>query len=143
MRSGYDGVAAVAPQGTNQSLYTDDNPLGEVSFEDKVKLLAEIDAYARGLDTRVQQVSASISGEWQAVQILRRGGDRVADIRPLVRLNVSVIAAEGDRMEAGSNGGGGRLSYAGFIEPDKWQAQVDEAPAPGHRQSRFGGDTGR
>ncbi|MDA0652177.1 MAG: metalloprotease TldD [Proteobacteria bacterium] len=127
VRSGYNGVAAAAPQGTNQSLYTDDNPLGQISFEDKVKLLADIDAYARGLDTRVRQVSASISGEWQAVQILRRGGDRVADIRPLVRLNVSVIAADGDRMEAGSNGVGGRLSYASFIDPDKWRAQVDEA----------------
>ena len=124
---GYKGTTAEAPQGTNRSLYYDENPLAEVSFEDKVKLLSDIDAYARSLDKRVQQVSASISGEWQAVQIIRIDGERVADIRPLVRLNVVVIAAEGDRMEAGSYGVGGRLSYTGFIQSDKWQAQVDEA----------------
>ena len=127
VHSGHSGTAAEAPQGTNRTLYTDTNPLGEVSFEDKVALLADIDAYARGLDTRVQQVSASISGEWQAVQIIRGDGERVADVRPLVRLNVSVIAAEGDRMEAGGQGVGGRQSYASFIEPKNWKAQVDEA----------------
>ena len=127
VHSGHSGAAAEAPQGTNRTLYTDANPLGEVSFEDKVALLADIDAYARGLDTRVQQVSASISGEWQAVQIIRGDGERVADVRPLVRLNVSVIAATGDRMEAGGQGVGGRQSYATFIEPKNWKAQVDEA----------------
>jgi len=127
VHSGYSGNAAEAPQGTNQSLYTDTNPLGEVSFEKKVALLTEIDAYARAKDPRVAQVSASISGEWQAIQILRAGGDRVADIRPLVRVNVSIVAADGDRMETGSSGTGGRTGYAGYIEPDQWQAQVDEA----------------
>ncbi len=127
VHSGHSGVAAAPPPGTNRSLYSDVNPLGEVSFEKKVALLAEIDAYARSLDPRVKQVSASISGEWQAVQILRGDGTRVADVRPLVRLNVSVIAAEGDRMEAGGQGVGGRTSYAAFIQPDNWKAQVDEA----------------
>jgi TldD protein len=127
VRGGHSGTAAAAPQGTNRTLYIDANPLGEVSFEDKVALLAEIDAYARNLDTRVKQVSASISGEWQAVQIIRGDGERVADVRPLVRMNVSVIAGEGDRMEAGSHGVGGRQSYATFIEPDNWRAQVEEA----------------
>ncbi|MBT5456281.1 MAG: metalloprotease TldD [Rhodospirillaceae bacterium] len=127
VRGGHSGTAAAAPQGTNRTLYTDSNPLGEVSFEDKVALLADIDSYARGLDSRVQQVSASISGEWQAVQIIRGDGERVADVRPLVRLNVSVIAAEGDRMEAGGQGVGGRQSYATYIQPENWKAQVDEA----------------
>ena len=127
VHTGYSGNAAEAPQGTNLSLYTDTNPLGEVSFERKVALLAEIDAYARAKDPRVAQVSASISGEWQAVQILRAGGERVADIRPLVRVNVSIVAADGDRMETGSSGTGGRTGYTAYIEPDQWQAQVDEA----------------
>tara|TARA_Y100001936_G_scaffold67960_1_gene66956 strand:- start:14313 stop:15746 length:1434 start_codon:yes stop_codon:yes gene_type:complete len=127
VRAGHSGNAAEAPQGTNVSLYTDTNPLGEMSFEDKVSLLAEIDAYARAKDPRVSQVSASISGEWQAVQILRTDGQRVADIRPLVRLNVSIVAAEGDRMETGSHGTGGRTGYAAYVEPEQWQAQVDEA----------------
>ena len=127
VHAGHSGSAAEAPQGTNLSLYTDTNPLGEVSFEQKVALLAEIDAYARAKDPCVAQVSASISGEWQAVQILRAGGERVADIRPLVRVIVSIVAADGDRMETGSHGTGGRTGYAAYIEPAQWQSQVDEA----------------
>ena len=70
----------------------------------KTRLLAEIDAYARGRDPRVRQVMASLSGVWQAVQIIRPDGRRVADIRPLVRLNVAIVVGEGDRMETGSAG---------------------------------------
>ena len=127
VQAGHSGTVAEAPMGTNQSLYTDTNPLGEVSFEDKVSLLAQIDAYAREKDPRVAQVSTSISGEWQAVQIIRADGERLADIRPLVRLNVSIVAAEGSRMETGSHGTGGRTGYANYIAPDQWQKQVDEA----------------
>ncbi len=127
VRAGRGGTLSGAPAGTNRGLYTDLNPLGEVSFEDKVKLMEEIDAYARALDPRVTQVSASLSGEWQAVQIIRGDGERAADIRPLVRINVSVIASEGDRMEAGSQGTGGRTGYHAYMDPTSWKAQVDEA----------------
>ncbi len=127
VRSGKGGTMAEPPAGTNRALYTDENPLGAFSFEDKVKLLGEIDAYARSKDPLVKQVSASIAGEWQAVQIIRADGKRVADIRPLVRLNVSVTVGKGDRMESGSYGAGGRLGFAAFVEPDAWQYQVDEA----------------
>ena len=116
-----------APAGTNRLLYTDENPLGSVPFEAKVALLADIDAYARGKEARVRQVMASLAGEWQAVEILRAGGERSADIRPLVRLNVSVVVGQGERMESGSYGGGGRISYTRLIEPGYWQAAVDEA----------------
>lgn len=124
---GHGGITAAAPAGTNQSLYGDDNPLGLVSFDAKVDLLAGIDAYARGRDPRVAQVSASLSGEWQAVQILRSGGERFADIRPLVRLNVSVIVEEDGRMESGGFGTGGRVLYDHYLEPGAWQAAADEA----------------
>ncbi len=127
VRDGHGGTMAEPPAGTNRALYSDDNPLGEFAFEDKVKLLADIDAYARQKESRVRQVSASISGEWQAVQILRGDGYRVADIRPLVRLNVSVVVADGERMETGGHGVGGRVGYAAWVEPDAWRAQVDEA----------------
>ena len=127
VRAGHEGTLADGPPGTNHSLYGDDNPLGEQAFADKVRLLEEIDAYARGLDERVRQVSASLHGEWQAVEIIRPDGRRVRDIRPLVRLNVSVVAGQGDRQEAGSHGAGGRLGYDSFIRPDAWRAQVDEA----------------
>ena len=127
VRSGTGGVVAEPPAGTNRALYTDTNPLGEVDFEAKVKLMAEMDAYARAKDPRVCQVTASLSGEWQAIRILRADGADTADIRPLVRLNVSVVVAEGDRMETGSYGVGGRTGYAAYIAPEAWQAQIDEA----------------
>jgi len=127
VRAGHGGTLAEPPQGTNRQLYTDANPLSAVPFETKVNLLAAIDAYARAKDPRVRQVMASIAGTWQAVQILRPDGLRVADIRPLVRLNVAVMVGEGDRQESGSHGTGGRVSYAAFLDPAHWQASVDEA----------------
>src|SRR3712207_1667027 len=70
---------------------------------------------------------ASLSGEWQAVQILRPDGTRVADLRPLVRLNVAVVVEQGDRRETGSFGTGGRFDYARIVAPAAWRAAVDEA----------------
>jgi TldD protein len=125
--TGHHGTLADPPAGTNRSLYTDLNPLGVVDLTAKTRLLSEIDAYARSRDPRVRQVMASLSGVWQAVQILRADGRRAADIRPLVRLNVSVVVAEGDRMETGSHGAGGRVSYEYYLDPTNWKAQVDEA----------------
>ena len=125
--SGYSGVMEGPPAGTNRSLYTDVNPLGLVELGAKTRLLAEIDAYARSRDPRVRQVMASLSGMWQAVQIIRADGRRVADIRPLVRLGVAVVVGDGDHMETGSSGAGGRLTYERFLDPVHWKKQVDEA----------------
>ena len=127
VRGGRSGTMAEPPTGTNRSLYADLNPLADPGFEAKVRLLAEIDAYARSRDGRVRQVMASLSGEWQAVQILRADGIRTADIRPLVRLNVAVMVGDGDRQETGSHGSGGRLGFARFVDPEHWRASVDEA----------------
>jgi TldD protein len=69
----------------------------------------------------------SLTGEWQAVQIIRAGGRRAADIRPLVRLNVSLMVRDGERQETGSHGVGGRSNYSDYIAPENWQAQVNEA----------------
>jgi len=125
--SGYSGVMAAPPSGTNRSLYTEENPLGLVDLGAKTWLLAEIDAYARSRDDRVRQVMASLSGLWQAVQIIRPDGRRVADIRPLVRLNVAIVVGEGERMETGSAGSGGRVAYDRYLDPQHWKSQVDEA----------------
>jgi TldD protein len=127
VKAGHNGTWAVAPQATNVRLYGDDNPINEVPFAEKVKLLAEIDAYARAKDPRVVQVSCSLFGEWQSVDILRPDGRRVRDIRPLVRLNVAVVVAEGERRESGSHGVGGRAGYAQWIAAESWRAGVDEA----------------
>ena len=101
---GNGGAEAVPLKPTNRSFYGDHNPLSLVPFEDKVGLLAEMDTYARSLDSDVKQVTASVLGSWQAVQIVRAGGERVADIRPLVRLNVQVVLEKDGRMEMGSHG---------------------------------------
>ena len=127
VKSGRTGHLADGPGRTNTTLYTDLNPLALVPFETKVKLLEDIDSYARGRDGRVRQVSASLAGSWQAVYILRGDGSHAADIRPLVRINVSVVLGQGDRMESGSHGMGGRFTYDGIMAPDQWRHCADEA----------------
>jgi len=127
VRAGKVGTMSTGPAGTNQVLYTDLNPLTLMPFEAKVKLLEEIDAYARGSDPRVRQVSASLSGSWQAVCILRADGGLSADIRPLVRLNVAAVLGSGDRLETGSHGIGGRVAYEGIVTVESWRRCVDEA----------------
>jgi TldD protein len=127
VRTGHTGRLAVGPMGTNQALYTDLNPLALVPFESKVGLLESIDAYARGRDPRVRQVMASLAGSWQAVRIVRPDGTHASDIRPLVRLHVSVMVADGDRMETGSHGFGGRVTYDGILQTAHWRAAVDDA----------------
>src|SRR3954469_22555852 len=76
---GYSGVAAASPARTNIKLYRDIDPLETAGFEKKVKLLEEINEYARAKDKRVRQVSASLAGEWQRVEIIRAGGERYSD----------------------------------------------------------------
>ena len=127
VRAGRSGQAADPPRATNNRLYSDANPLSGTEFADRTAALAQIDAYARGRDPRVKQVMASLSGEWQAVQIIRADGSRVADLRPLVRLNVSVVVEQDGRRESGSHGAGGRIGYAAMIDPAFMQAAVDEA----------------
>jgi TldD protein len=127
VKAGHTGVHAEPPPGTNRSQYGDDNPLEEIPFAEKAKLLAEIDAYARGKDPRVQQVSASLLCSWQVVEIIRSDGVRAGDIRPLVRVNMQVVAGEGDRQESGNYGAGGRMSFVEYLNPDSWRADVDEA----------------
>ncbi len=127
VRSGSGGVMAEPPRTTNARLYSDVNPLSELDFAARTAILAEIDAYARAKDSRVQQVMASMHGEWQAIQILRADGSRVADVRPLVRLNVSVVVEQDGRRETGGHGSGGRFGYARLLTEQTWRAGVDEA----------------
>ena len=127
VRGGYSGNFAAAPAHTNVRLYGDDNPLDAPGFEAKVKLLAEIDAYVRDKDPRVRQASISLGATWQVVEILRPDGESYRDIRPLVRVNISVVAGQGDRQESGSKGYGGREGYARFIETKAWREAADGA----------------
>ena len=121
------GTLADGPMPTNRHLYQAADPIAGTSFPVKVDLLREIDAYARDLDDRVVQVSASIAASLQEVEILRPDGQHLRDVRPMARLNVSVIVDQGGRRESGSAGGGGRVTLDGLITPENWTAKVREA----------------
>ncbi|MDK4705398.1 metalloprotease TldD [Rhizobium sp. CNPSo 4062] len=125
--SGYAGSYAAAPQRTNKVLYGDENPIGTPSFEEKAKLLQRIDSYLRDKDDKVRQVTASIAASWQVVDILRADGHRVRDVRPMTRVNISVIVGDGDRQESGSFGTGGRIGFGDFVTADNWHHGADEA----------------
>jgi TldD protein len=127
VRIGHSGTLAEGPARTNIHLYTDESPLASAPFDVKVKLMAEIDAYARSKDPRVRQVSCSLAGEWQVIEILRPGGETYRDVRPLVRLSISVVVEQDGRQETGYYGGGGRKAYSEYIAPEYWRAGVDEA----------------
>ncbi len=127
VQNGYNGTYSAAPQRTNVKLYGEENPLDGPSFETKVKLLQEIDAYVRGKDPKVRQVSISLGASHQIVEILRADGHLVTDVRPLVRISISVVVGEGDRQESGSYGAGGRRGFGEFITEDSWRFGADEA----------------
>ena len=121
------GTLAAAPQATNQKLYSDHNPLSDSTFPAKIDILCEMDAYARGLDQRVVQVSATIAASHQEVVILRADGPDVSDSRPMVRMNVSVIVEQDGQRQTGYVGGGGRYGLNGMLEPTHWQPLIHEA----------------
>ena len=118
---------ALAPRKSNRHLYTDADPLSLVPFADKVALCQRIDAAARARDPRVVQVSVGLSGTWNVVEIVRADGYVATDIRPLVRLNVSIVAQAGDRRESGNFGMGGRYLYDRLFDEAVWSRAIDEA----------------
>jgi len=120
---------AAPPQRTNQAMYGADDPLSAIAFADKVRLCAEIDAAARARDPRVDQVSVSLSGSWSVIDIVRANGFVASDVRPMVRLDVSIVAKNGDRRETGSFGLGGRYLYDHLFDPATWNRCIDTALA--------------
>jgi len=121
------GTLADAPRGTNIRLYTDADPMADASFGVKIETLREIDAFARDLDARVVQVSASMAASLQEVEILRPEGHIMRDVRPMTRLNVSIIVDQDGRRESGSAGGGGRYGLAALMPRDHWEGVAREA----------------
>ena len=97
-------------------LYKDVDPIASLPSNDKVALLEKLEKKCRALDPRVTQVMASLGGEYEVVLIARADGMVAADVRPLVRLSVQVIAEHNGRRESGSGGGGGRTDYAHFTD---------------------------
>ncbi len=119
-------VAVRAP-GAGRDLYPVERPGTERPVEDKVALLGEMDAYARSLDPKVKQVMASVVAQHRQIMIARSDGDLVGDTQPLVRLNCQVVAEDGDRIEVGYQGMGGRYEIERLMDPDVWKPIVDEA----------------
>ncbi len=118
---------AAPPVATNRHLYTDASPLDGVEFAKKVALLEKIDAAARARDPRVKQVTASLAGSWSVVEIVRPDGFVATDVRPLVRLNVAIVAESNGRRETGSFGMGGRRLYDEVMDEASWNRAIDEA----------------
>jgi TldD protein len=127
VKGGYSGHYAEPPPRSNVRLYGEDSPLASPAFDAKARLLEKIDAYARAKDPRVRQVTASVGATWQAMEVVRGDGETYRDVRPLVRVSISVVVGDGDRQETGGAGYGGREGYESFIVTDRWQHAVDDA----------------
>lgn len=121
------GTWADAPQPTNQRLYSDQNPMDDATFPVKIDTLREIDEFARALDKRVIQVSATIAASIQEIEILRPEGNIIRDVRPMSRVNISVIVEENGRRESGGMGGGGRAGLTMLIDRTHWEPVAREA----------------
>jgi len=98
------------------SLYLPNDPIASLSADAKVKLLERLEQFAKQVDPRVTQVMASIGGEYEVVMVARSDGVMAADVRPLVRVSIQVIAEQSGRREQGSAGGGGRFDYSYFTD---------------------------
>ncbi|NCF38387.1 MAG: metalloprotease TldD [Gammaproteobacteria bacterium] len=109
------------------ALYSADNPVDGRSAEDKVALLKQLDEYTRSLDERIEQVIISLSGGIDHILVAATDNTLAADIRPLVRLNVTVLMHQGERREQGSAGGGGRHAYDVFFDTDRAYELAREA----------------
>jgi len=120
------GPAAPPPR-TNQSMYDGDDPLALVPFADKVALCEQIDAAARARDPRVVQVSVTLAASWSVIDIVRGDGFAASDIRPLVRLGVSIVAEQNGRRETGYHGVGGRHLYTPLFDGSAWNRAIDIA----------------
>ncbi len=142
LRQGQSRQVNVLAKTDAPALYASVNPLKSMADADKIAFLKKIDRQTRQLDPRIEEVMLSLVGVYENVLIVSQDGSLVADIRPLVRFNVSVILEQNGRRESGSMGGGGRTDYRMFMENDQAmefareavrQAQVnleaEEAPA--------------
>jgi TldD protein len=123
------GVPAPPPRRTNQAMYGADDPLSAIPFAEKVALCQAIDAAARARDPRVAQVAVSLAASWSVIDIVRADGFVAHDVRPLVRLNVQIVAQDGSRRETGYHGLGGRYLYDDLFKPETWNRAIDIALA--------------
>ncbi len=126
-RPGGEHSVAVQPPSGGRDLYPVATAPTQVATAEKVALVEAIDRYARGRDPRVKQVMASVVCQDRHVWVVNSDGVQALDRRPLVRLNVQVIAADGARREVGYQGCGGRHDFAQLVDPGTWRPLADEA----------------
>jgi TldD protein len=126
-RQGAQGSVQAWRRDQSSALYLPDDPMPVMSANEKVDLLRQIDTYARSLDEKVKQVVVSLAATHDTILIASTDGSLAADVRPLVRLSIHVIAEHGGRREQGSDGGGGRFDYLQLTRDNAWQKFADEA----------------
>jgi len=126
-QSGNDRVAHALTARNAQSLYPAIDPVESIANEEKIALLREVDKFTRALDPRVTQVIVSLSATLDTVLVAAMDGTLAADVRPLVRMNVNVIAEQNGRRESASSGGGGRYGYRELLANGRAHAFAREA----------------
>jgi TldD protein len=126
-RAGQQGQVQAFKAPVVDQLYAPDNPLDVMTRAEKVELLKRIDAYTRTLDPRIQQVTVSMAGVWDRILVAAMDGSLAADVRPLVRFNVSVIVEQNGRRERGGHGGGARTHYQYFVDEERAMGYAREA----------------
>ncbi|KPK38186.1 MAG: protease TldD [Gammaproteobacteria bacterium SG8_47] len=126
-RSGGRSAVQAWARSEGHSLYVPLDPLASLSAEDKIALMHELDTEARRLDPRVKEVMVHLAGVHEVIMVAASDGTLGADVRPLVRLNVSVIAENNGRREQASSGGGGRVSYQYFLDEERGLGYAREA----------------
>ena len=126
-RDGSEGQVQAWTRKEPVALYRPDDPMKVLDAAEKVDLLRQVDTYARSLDPRVREVVVSLAATHETVLIAATDGTLAADVRPLVRLNVSVIAEFDGRREQGTDGGGGRFTYSELAKREMWQGVANEA----------------
>jgi len=127
VRQGQSGQIQALARVHFDPLYVADNPILALSSEEKLAILQQADTIAREVDTRVKEVTASLSASFEQVLVVASDGTLAADIRPLVRINVSVIAEQNGRKERGSAGAGGRYSLKTLLDKSLAEAVAKEA----------------
>ncbi|HDZ55957.1 MAG TPA: metalloprotease TldD [Pseudomonas xinjiangensis] len=126
-RAGQSGSVQAWKRGSNEALYSAENPLDVIPQADKAAFLQRLDAYTRSLDSRITQVTVSLGGVHDTILVASSDGTWAGDIRPLVRLNISVIIEHNGRRERGSFGGGGRTDYLFFEAEERAMGYAREA----------------
>lgn len=126
-RHGSSGSVAAWDRKSPGALYQPMDPKDSMAADEKVELLRKVDAYARSLDTRVSQVMVNLAASHETILVAAADGDLAGDIRPLVRMSVTVIAEQAGRREQGSDGGGGRFTYLDLVENGGWRKFAEEA----------------